>query len=159
MALTISKCPDPKRYSHRNTMAYKILLKSLLDIFLSSLSHIHMFHNNEYSVIEYKKLITTNSHGQWANRIKSTQRKNYCLKPFSAILNTFLSIIHEIFEPNCSFLVKQRTTRSSSFWQGESALGYHSMEFIRFLDISQFPKILSLKLFRNSPGNSYLACL
>ena len=61
MALTISKCSDPKSYSHRNTMPYKVLLKSLLDIFLSSLSHINMLHNNEYSMNGYKKLITTNS--------------------------------------------------------------------------------------------------
>ena len=31
-----------------------------------------------------------------------------------------------------------------SFWQGDWALGYHSIKFRQFPDISQFPKIVSL---------------
>ena len=33
---------------------------------------------------------------------------------------------------------------------GDWALGYHSMGFTHFPDISSFPKILSLKLFGSS---------
>ena len=42
-----------------------------------------------------------------------------------------------------------------SFWQQDWALGYHSMKFRHFPNISWFPKILSLKLFANSWGNSW----
>ena len=41
-----------------------------------------------------------------------------------------------------------------SFWQEDLALGYYSMKFEDFLDISLFPKILSLRSFGNSWGNS-----
>ena len=46
-----------------------------------------------------------------------------------------------------------------SFWQGDWTLGYHSMRFSHFSGFSYFPKILSLKSFRNSWGNSYIPCL
>ena len=42
-----------------------------------------------------------------------------------------------------------------SFWKENWALGYHSMQFRTFPDISLFPKIISLKSF----GNSYIPCL
>ena len=42
-----------------------------------------------------------------------------------------------------------------SFWQGDWALGYPSMKFRWFTDISQFPKIVSLNLF----GNWYIPSL
>ena len=43
---------------------------------------------------------------------------------------------HIIFETNSSFHVKERTTGKVSFWQEDWALGYHSMEFRHFPDIS-----------------------
>ena len=46
-----------------------------------------------------------------------------------------------------------------SFWRGDWALGYHSMGFGHFPDISRFPKILSLQSFSNSWHNSYIPCL
>ena len=49
--------------------------------------------------------------------------------------------------------------RKLSFWQGNWALGYHSMMFRQIPDISEFPKILSLKSLGNSWGNSYIPCL
>ena len=76
--------------------------------------------------------------------------------------------IHKIFETNSRFHVKQRTTgkvqfvffssfllvlTKFSFWEEDWALGYNSMKFWDFPDISQ--KILSLKSFGNSWGNSY----
>ena len=46
------------------------------------------------------------------------------------------------------------------FWWGEHwALGYNSIKFWDFPDISWFPKILCLKSFGNSWGNWYIACL
>ena len=44
------------------------------------------------------------------------------------------------------------------FWQGDWALGYHSMNFKYFADISYFLKILSLELFGNLWYNSYKRC-
>ena len=52
-----------------------------------------------------------------------------------------------------------RNVVTLSFWHEGWALGYHSMEFRHFPDISQFPKILSLKSFANSWGNLYIPCL
>ena len=59
------------------------------------------------------------------------------------------TITHKISETNSSFHVKQRTTEKSRFfksfllvltklpfWQGDWALGYHSMKFRQFLNIS-----------------------
>ena len=63
------------------------------------------------------------------------------------------TIIHKIFETSCSFHVKQRTTGKSlvsifqelfagaycqnfHFWQEKWALGYHSMKFRHFANIS-----------------------
>ena len=37
-----------------------------------------------------------------------------------------------------------------SFWRGGWALGYHSMRFRHFLDISYFPKILSRSATREA---------
>ena len=48
------------------------------------------------------------------------------------------------------------------FLEEDWALGYNSMKIWDLLNISQFPKILrflSLKLFCNSWGNSYVPCL
>ena len=45
------------------------------------------------------------------------------------------------------------------FWEYGLALGYNSMKFWDFPNISLFPKILSLKSFGHSWGNSYLLCL
>ena len=42
-----------------------------------------------------------------------------------------------------------------SFWGGSLGLGYNSMKFWDFANISWFPKILSLQPF----GNSYISCL
>ena len=42
-----------------------------------------------------------------------------------------------------------------SFWQGDWALGYHSMKFRQVPDIFYFPKTLSF----NSFGKSYIPCL
>ena len=42
------------------------------------------------------------------------------------------------------------TINKMLFWQEDWALGYPSMKFRHFPDISQFPKVLSLKLFGNS---------
>ena len=41
------------------------------------------------------------------------------------------------------------------FWEEDSALGYNSMKFWDFPNLSKFPKILSLKSFGNSWGNLY----
>ena len=38
-------------------------------------------------------------------------------------------------------------------------MGYHSMNFRHFPNISQFPKIQTVKSLENSWGNSYLPCL
>ena len=46
-----------------------------------------------------------------------------------------------------------------SFWRGDWALGYHSVKFRHFPNISVFSKILSLISFSNSWGNSYIQCL
>ena len=45
--------------------------------------------------------------------------------------------------------------KNDSFLQGDWALVYNSSKFWDFLDISEFPKILSLKLF----WNFYIPCL
>ena len=42
-----------------------------------------------------------------------------------------------------------------NFWKGDWALGYVSTQLWDFTDISLFPKILTLKSFGNSWGNSY----
>ena len=42
---------------------------------------------------------------------------------------------------------------------GGWALDYHSMKFRHSPNISQVPKILSLKAFGNSRGNLYIRCL
>ena len=72
--------------------------------------------------------------------------------------------IPKIFETKSSFHVKQRSTRKVqflffssfllvltkySFWEEDWALGYNSMKFGDFSDISKFPKILSLRSFGN----------
>ena len=36
-----------------------------------------------------------------------------------------------------------------SFWQGDWALGFHSMELRQFPGVSKFPKIVSLKSISN----------
>ena len=41
----------------------------------------------------------------------------------------------------------------------EWILGYTSMKFVDFSHFSYFPKMLNLKLFNNSWGNSYIPCL
>ena len=46
-----------------------------------------------------------------------------------------------------------------SFWEEYWELGYNSMNFWDFPDISKLPKILRLKSFGNSLSNSYLPCL
>ena len=78
-----------------------------------------------------------------------------------------------IFETNSNFHVKQGTMGKVQFLSYKSfflvltkfllgeedwALGYNSVMFCNFPDIS-FPKILSLKLFGNSWGNSHIPCL
>ena len=82
--------------------------------------------------------------------------------------------ILKILETNSSFYVKQGTTEKVqflffssylliltkfSFWNENRALGYNSIKFQNFLDVSLFPKILNLKLFDNSWGNSDISCL
>ena len=77
----------------------------------------------------------------------------------------------KISDINSSFHVKQRTIRTHWFLfpksfllvltkfslsQGIWALGYQSMKFRQLPHISRFPDILSLKLFGNSWGNSYI---
>ena len=42
---------------------------------------------------------------------------------------------------------------------GDWAPGYNSMKFRDFRDLLQFSKILSLRLFGNSWGNSHIPCL
>ena len=46
-----------------------------------------------------------------------------------------------------------------SFSQEDWALGYYSLNFLEFPDISWFPEILSYKLFGNSWENSFMPCL
>ena len=53
------------------------------------------------------------------------------------VVKSATTITHKIFEPNSSFLFLVLT--KLSFWQRDGALGYHSMKFIQFPDISYFP--------------------
>ena len=53
------------------------------------------------------------------------------------------------------FLVLKKFT----FWEEDWRLGYNSMKFWDFPNISQVPKVLSLQLFGNSSGNWYIFCL
>ena len=87
------------------------------------------------------------------------------------------SIPDKIFETNFSFYVKyvfMRTTGKVQFLflrrfvlvltkfsvqEEDWALGNNSMNFRDFSGICQFPKILTLKSFGNSWGNSYIPCL
>ena len=49
--------------------------------------------------------------------------------------------------------------RGFHFGGGGWALGYHSMGLGHFPDVSLYAKILSVKLFGDSRGNSYIPCL
>ena len=88
--------------------------------------------------------------------------------------NSRSTIVRKIFETNSSFRVKLRATgkvyfiffksfllvlTKSLFRLEDWTLGYHSTKLRHFLDISFFPKILSLKSFSNSWGNSDISCL
>ena len=85
-----------------------------------------------------------------------------------------VTISYKLFETNSSFHLKLHTTEKVwflffkifllglikfSFLQEDCTQGYHSMGFSSFPDISLFPKILCVKSFGNSWGNSYIPCL
>ena len=77
------------------------------------------------------------------------------------------TIMGKAFEANSSFRVGWSVPAvpfllllaGASLRGGGWALGNNSMRFWDFSDISCFPKILSLKLFGNSTGYSYIPCL
>ena len=72
------------------------------------------------------------------------------------------TITHKIFETNSDFIFSTfflLLLTKLSFQQGDWTLGYHSMKFRHFTDISLFPKIVSLKSFDKSLGNLYIPCL
>ena len=72
--------------------------------------------------------------------------------------------IHEITENSCFcemvyswfFAFFYRKTWKFGFWVDGSVLAIKSKHFRDFLEISWFPKILILKEFNNSWGNSYI---
>ena len=68
------------------------------------------------------------------------------------------SALWEKFNSNFlnSFLL---ALKKFSFWEEDWALGYNSMKTWHLLNSFYFPKILSLKLFGNWWGNSYISCL
>ena len=74
------------------------------------------------------------------------------------------TINHKITGANSTFLMKERTVGKDeclffkifllvltklSFWEGDWALGYHSLKLRQFPDISKFPMILSVNSFSN----------
>ena len=83
--------------------------------------------------------------------------------------NIKTTIIHRIFQSNSSFHMKWYTTgkvysrffkrfllvlTKFSFWQGDWALGYHSMRFLHFPDLCEFSKIQS-RLATREPTRIY----
>ena len=85
------------------------------------------------------------------------------------------TIMDKIFEGNSRYCMKQSTMgrkiqflffrsfllvlKKKSFWEEDWALGYNSMKFCVFPDISSFPMILGLKLLGNTWGNLYIPYL
>ena len=121
------------------------------------------FANNfrEKSLLELRKEIcfgSTNS-----SQCSEIDQKNYRV-------NGIATIMDKIFETNCSFHPRGALREKFNFcfsgsianflfWQKDWALGYNSMKFSDFPDISEFRKIPSLKLFGNSWDNLHIPSL
>ena len=149
------------KYSVQNKITFKVYRKTenLRLSFLLCMEQnffLHLFllcyiqHSSLCFVYIYSHILLTNL------------RQQMSLKHFKFLLDS--TITHKIFESNSNFHVKQCTMENFdgcfsslllvltklSFQQGDWALGYYSMKFRKFPDISKFPKILSLKAFDNS---------
>ena len=116
--------------------------------------YIYVFHNPLafYNVCIdkalYEKFTYTRkkvfSHNHWQNvwdKLYTSEIANYGKSSISIFPKFLLALI------------------KFSFWEEDWAPGYNSIQFWYFLDTSLFPKILSLKKFGNSRGNSYIPCL
>ena len=89
------------------------------------------------------------------------------------IFLTIPTIIHNIYETTLVFMWNKNMEKFQFlffstfllvstkllFWEDDWALGYNSRKFWDFPGLSKFPKILSLKSFTNSWGNSYIPSL